>query len=268
MLRDRHLGREPVSSFSTSSPAVPCVRKQLVTPSLTSDAEISATVQLGAGAAPMRWISGTDIPPKRLFVTTGTDLLTISLLNRESTKYDAVGWYTHAADLQEGFVAAGPLVIAIYGEDRTPIWVFRVPMTDPLPSRTGELRFYSASTPQTAELSSFRLIGSWLVARWGERHLIGLDLRSKRVAWVLGTSGAAGFRPTEFPDAARFGSEFAITGHIVIVQLSGGRRWFVHLQTGKRLVFPGIGEKTAQAWWLHSPVGGRKIDCSWPMDRD
>ncbi len=253
-LLDRHLGHKSVSAFLSSSSALLRERKSDGAPTLSPEAEIVGTTKLRTGTSPMLWIPGMVAPPKRLFVTTATEVSAISLTDRGVSRHGTADRFTHAADINEGFVTAGPLVVAVYGNDHSPLWVFRVPTTDPLPAQPGEFRPYPHNFTSTAELSSFRLIGSWLFARLGERHLIALDLRGKRVAWVLGTSGKPGFRPVAFPDAARFGSEFAATGRFVVVQLSDGRRWFVQAETGKRLEIPGFGEQTTRVWWPQAPV--------------
>jgi hypothetical protein len=193
-------------------------------------------------------------PPKCLFATTATELLAISLAAGDDSRHDAADRFTHAADIHEGFVAAGPSAVAVYSHGQKPVWVFRVPTTDPLPARPGEFRLDSDGPARTTELSSFRLTGPWLVARLGERHLIALDLRGRRVAWVLGADGKPGFRPFAFPDATRFGPEFAATGRVVLVQLSDGRRYFVAAETGKVLGVPGFAAPTANVWWPHAPV--------------
>jgi hypothetical protein len=142
--------------------------------------------------------------------------------------------------------------------------VFRVPATDPLPARPGEFRVYSDRAPAVSALSSFRLCGARLVARLGEHHLIALDLRGRRVAWVLGAGGAPGYRPVGFPDAPRFGPEFFASGRLVVAQLSGGRRWFLQADTGRRLDAPGFEEATAGVWWAQPPaeVGANRLAVS------
>ena len=144
--------------------------------------------------------------------------------------------------------------MAVYAAGRTPLWVFRVPTTAPLPTRPGEFRVYSDELPPAAELSAFHLSGSWLVARLGDRHLIAFDLKGKRVAWVLGAHGKPVFRPIGFPDATRFGPEFLVTGRLIAAQLSDGRRWLVSLDTGKPLESPAADRPTARAWWPLPPA--------------
>ncbi len=253
-LLDRHLGRQPPRRFIPTAPPVAAERNPEDSPTLAADAEIDRTLRLKSTSAPLRWLPGTDTPPKRLFFTSADELLTVSLGEGTECRHIATDRFTHAADIPEGFVAAGPLAVAIYAAGREPVWVFRVPTTEPLPSRPGELRIYSDEAPPTAELSAFRLTGSWLVARLGERHLIALDLKGRRVAWVLGTDGSPGFRPHTFPDAPRFGSEFFATGKRIVVQLSDGRRWSVRADNGELLDIPASDYPTAKAWWVLPPA--------------
>ena len=103
------------------------------------------------------------------------------------------------------------------------------------------------------ELSSFRLIGAWLFARLGPRHLIAFDLDQKRVAWVLGADGHLGFRPIAFPEAPRFGPTFGTTAQYLLVQLSTGRRWLIHAESGKLLEALEADTRTAKVWWQQVP---------------
>lgn len=253
-LLDRHLGRETSPRFLPTSPPHSSGSTPQRVPSLNPDAEIDRTLRLPPGSAPLRWLPGMATPPRRLFVATAGELLAVPLAGGEPTRHDTNDSFTHAADIPDGFVAAGPWAVAVYGTGRTPIWVFRVPTTDPLPARPGEFRLYSEQTPPVPELSSFRLTGAWLVARLGNRHLIALDLRGKRVAWVLGANGSAGYRPSYFPDAPEFGPEFSVTGRLIVAQLSNGRRWFVRAESGELLDIPGFDEATAKVWWVQPPA--------------
>ena len=96
----------------------------------------------------MLWIPGMVAPPKRLFVTTATEVSAISLTDRGVSRHGTADRFTHAADINEGFVTAGPLVVAVYGNDHSPLWVFRVPTTDPLPAQPGEFRPYPHTSPR------------------------------------------------------------------------------------------------------------------------
>jgi hypothetical protein len=144
--------------------------------------------------------------------------------------------------------------VAVYARGREPEWVFRVPATEPLPAKPGEFRIYSDDPPPRAELSAFRLAGAWLVARLGERHLIALDLKARRVAWVLGAGGAPAYQPVSFPGAARFAPEFLITGRVIVAQITSGRRWFVSLDTGTLLTAVRADQPTARACWSLPPA--------------
>src|SRR5205085_1274262 len=141
--------------------------------------------------------------------------------------------FTHAAELPRGFVAAGPYLIAVYDTGNDPVWVFRVPDTDPLPDRPGRLTVRFDRPPGVPELSSFVLAGGWLFARLGDRHLIALDLPGRRVGWVVGTSGRPRFDPAPFPSDPRFGPHVYASGRVLITQLSDGRRWTIRADTGK-----------------------------------
>jgi outer membrane protein assembly factor BamB len=260
----QHLGQKAPELFLPASLPASNERTAEDLPSLSPDAEINRTVSLQPGAAPLRWILGGETPPRRLFFATDKELIGVSLTRGEKCRHDSPDAFTHAADIAEGFVVAGPVAVAVYGNARAPLWVFRVPTTDPLPSASGEFRICTDDVPPVAELSSFRLLGSWLVARLGERHLIALDLKSKQVAWVLGASGKPGYRPVGFPDSARFGSEFFASGRLIVVQLSDGKRWFIRVETGKVLTIPGFDQPTAKVWWTLQPaeVEGNRLAVS------
>jgi len=254
-LLDRYLGRQPPPKFFPTSPALDADRKDEDVPQLGADSRITRTLRLPPGSAPLRWLAGMATPPRRLFVASPDGLLAVSLRqDRPVQRYAVVAGYTHAAELAEGFVVAGPSAVAVYAADREPVWVFRVPLTDPLPAVAGELRLYTGEPSSAPVLSSFRLTGAWLVARLGDRHLIALDLQGRRVAWVLGSNARPGYRPVSFPDAPRFGPEFAATGRVVVVQLSDGRRWFVRADTGKLIDIPGFDQPTARSWWQLPPT--------------
>jgi hypothetical protein len=132
--------------------------------------------------------------------------------------------------------------------------MFRVPVTEPLPRDPAQYRVSPAAFPAAPELTGFRLSGAWLVARLGDRHLIAFDLKCRRVAWVLGTSGHLGYVPHALPDAVRLGPTFALASGLIVTQLSDGRRWFVRLESGQVLDVPGFGQSTARARWPVPPA--------------
>jgi outer membrane protein assembly factor BamB len=247
----RHVGREP-APVAESSPAA-CERKPDDAPTLSGDADVARTLRLPPGSVPLHWLPGAG-PPTRVVVATPDGLLAVPLATGDPTRHAAAGGFTHAADLPGGFVAAGPSAVAVYGAGRAAAWVFRVPTTDPLPERPGAFRVFPDDAPPPAELSSFHLAGSVLVARLGDRHLIALDLGAKRIAWVLGTHGTPAFRPHGFPGDPRVGPTFAVAGRLVVAQRSDGRRWCVRLDTGRVLDVPGFDQPTARAWWPLPPA--------------
>lgn len=249
-LLDRHLGHEAPPRFWPTSPVAMETKPE---PSLTAETAIERTFRVPGGAAPLRWLPGMAAP-RRVFLTTAEQVIAVPLDGGAESRHDAAERFTHAADIPDGFVVAGPWAVTVYGVGRAPVWVFRVPRTAPLPAKPGEFCVYSDQVPSVAELSSFRLAGAWLVARLGQRHLIALDLRGKRVAWVLGAGGTIGYRPAGFADAPRFGPEFFATGRLIVVQLSDGRRWFLRTETGKRLDMPDLDQPTAKVWWALPPA--------------
>ena len=252
-LLDRLTGREPAPPAGTLAAAAGRAEKSGGLPTLTDDAAVARTLRFDSVAVPLRWLSGMG-PPSRLFVATADELVAVPLTGGEPVRRPLGDHFTHAADAADGFVVAGPLAVAVYARGPAPEWVFRVPATPPLPETPGEFRMYSDLAPPPAELSSFRLAGDWLVARLGERHLIALDLKGRRVAWVLGANGEPAFRPTAFPGAAEFGAEFLVTGRLLLVQLSTGRRWLVSLDTGRPLPAARADRPTAAAPWAAPPA--------------
>ena len=249
-LLQRKLGRLPVlASVPTTTAAKPCA------PGLAADADIDRTLKLPHAVAPLRFIAGAACPPKRLFAAGPHVVLAVPLDRSAGTEHAPADAFTHAADLRDGFVAAGPFAVAVYGPAREALWVFRVPVTECLPDGAPPFRVRCDGEPDRPHLSSFVLAGPWLLARIGEHHLIALDLDARRVAWVLGATGRAGYEPAQFPGAARFGPHFAVSGQFVVVQLSDGRRWFVKLDTGRPVALPALGERTARVWWPHAPAG-------------
>ncbi|MBA4064430.1 MAG: hypothetical protein C0501_12100 [Isosphaera sp.] len=247
----RHVGRDAAPVAPPSPPR--CEPKPDDAPTLSPEADIDRTLRLPPGSAPLRRLPGGG-PPTRLVVTTADELLAVPVANGDVTRHRACDRFTHAADLPGGFVAAGRSAVAVYGAGPAAAWVFRVPTTEPLPDRAGAFRIVTDRDPPAAELSAFRLAGSTLVARLGDRHLIALDLPGRRVAWVLGTHGTARFRPHGLPGDPRFGPTFAVAGRLVVAQLSDGRRWVVRLDTGRVLDVPGFDQPTARAWWALPPA--------------
>jgi outer membrane protein assembly factor BamB len=246
----RRLGRSPEpGSVPTAVPERPGCP-----PGLAADADFDRTLKLPPAVAPLRPIPGASCPQKRLFAAGPKLVVAVPLDQTAESEHVAADLFTHAANLRTGFVAAGPFAVAVYGTAREPQWVFRVPTTERLPDGVPPFRLSCGGEPACPQLSSFVLAGTWLLARIGDHHLVAIDLSARRVAWVLSSTGRAGYEPNYFPDAPRFGQNFAVSGQFVVVQLSGGRRWFVDLRTGKPVAMPALGDQTARAWWPHAPV--------------
>jgi outer membrane protein assembly factor BamB len=252
-LRHRLKRAPPPASVPLAGPArPPCALD------LAADADIDHTFKLPPAVAPLRAIPGAHCPQKNLYAAGPRAFVAVPLDRTAATERAAADLFTHAADLRTGCVAAGPFAVALYGAGREALWVFRLPVTDRLangpPEHPSRFWFCCGEEPECPHLSSFVLAGPWLLARAGEYHLIALDLAAQRVAWVLDSSGRAGYEPNRFPGTARFGAHFAVCNKYVVAQLSDGRRWFVELSTGHPVVMPGLGERTARVWWPHAPV--------------
>lgn len=259
----RHCGADPGRGVP-SSPVPPPDRKPEDAPGLTADAEIDRTLKLPPGSLPLQFLPGAAASPKRFYIQAGAKLLAVPLEAGEKAAFAAADPFTHAAEIVGGFVAAGPSAVAVYGVGRLPVWVFRVPDTDPLPDHPGRFTLRTDDPEPVPHLSSFLLAGPWLLARLGDRHLVTIDLKNQRVAWVLASDGQSRFDTAGWPTAPRFESQFAVVGRLVVVQLSDGRRWMVRVETGRVLddaggTFPDLvpeafGVDTARAPWPHSPA--------------
>jgi len=221
---------------------------------LPPGAEIVRTLRLAPGTAPLLDIAGSSLPHRNLYARSDTELVAISIKDAALARHAATDSFSHVAELPEGFVAVGPSALALYGTERMPSWVFRVPTTPPLPAHPGQPHVFFGSAPPRPDLSSFRIAGSILFARLGNRHLIAFDLAGRRVLWVLGTHGKPGFIPESLPGNPQFGPEFGVTGQFLAVQVSGGRRWFVRCESGTILPNCGLGKETATVWWRCGPV--------------
>jgi outer membrane protein assembly factor BamB len=231
-----------------------CPREPAEAPTLGPGADIVRTLRLPPGSAPLPWLPGSPPRPPRLFVATAAELLAVSMARGEIGRFAAPAQFTSVAEITGGFVAAGPFVVAVYGADRAPQWVFRVPMPERLPSRSGEPYLFFGSESALPELSSFRLHGEWLFARLGERHLIAFDLRARRIAWVLGSDGLAGFRPIALPTARRIVPEFGVIGRSLLVQLSDGCRWVVDAESGRIMSASEASDRASAVPWSHAPA--------------
>ncbi|WP_171473085.1 outer membrane protein assembly factor BamB family protein [Frigoriglobus tundricola] len=150
-------------------------------PDLGPDAGTDHVLKLPHAVAPLRPIAGAAGPPKHLFAAGPRTVIAVPLDRSAAREYEPADGFTHAADLPAGFVAAGPLAVAVYDGAREPVWVFRVPTTPRLPAGAASVGSISADEPPVPYLSSFALTGSWLIARIGDHHLVALDLAAR--AW-------------------------------------------------------------------------------------
>jgi outer membrane protein assembly factor BamB len=221
---------------------------------LSPDATITRTVRLEAGTAPMRLIAGKARTHDRIFLRTNTNVQTISLDSGERKSFSVADDFTHAVDTPRGFILAGRFAIALYEVGNEPVWVFRIPATDPLPSRPGEWRFCTSFPSDPPELDCFHSCGSMLIARLGARHLLAIDLEDHRIAWIIDSQGTARYQPNCLPDEVRFEANYTTVDGVVVAQLSDGRRLFIRLDSGRILTLPGLGEQTAQVSWPTPPA--------------
>ncbi|HEY2910269.1 MAG TPA: PQQ-binding-like beta-propeller repeat protein, partial [Gemmataceae bacterium] len=256
-LRARRAG-----SAARSPPRPVSTRKPVEPPSPGASLGIAAEQQLPPGSRPLLSIPGTE-PPSRLFVATPSDLLSVGTIPGAIVRH-APGHFTHAGELADGILAAGPLEIAIYAKDREPLWRFRVPGTPSLPGPDPHAVIHTGDPPTPPEMSSFAVARGRLFARLGERHLIAFDLAAGRVAWLLGTHGRRRFESNLFPTAPHFTPHYYCSERLLIAQLSDGRRWMVQASSGRvwndngatfRDAVPdGFGARTALAPWPSPPV--------------
>lgn len=264
-LVDRHTGREesPPGRLASSF-TLPAERAPREPPSLPASARVARTVQLAAPAFPLLPVPGACSPPRRVYAVAAREVTAVVLETAEKSTFEAADAFTHAADFGDGFVAAGPFAVAVYRIGREPGWVFRTPETDPLPDSPGRWLVRTGQRPAAPRLSSFALAGSCLLARLGDCHMVAIDLKGRRVAWVLGTHGRHRYEPVLVSNSPRFEPHYFVNGRQVVVQLSDGRRWMVQARTGRvwnddHSTFDGqvpdaYGDRTAQAPWAQPPV--------------
>ena len=255
--------RRPAPHRAATPPTLPQPRKPDDAPDLAADATVARSARLPPAAFPLRPIDGAGAA-KHLFVATPADLIAFPLDPGDPTDRPAADAFTHAADMPGGVVAAGPFAVALYAPGRAPPWVFRAPDTDPLPARPGTRPFRTGGRSPSPHLSSFALSGTLFFARVGDDHLIALDLKTLRVAWVLGVHGRGRFEPLALPTGPRFEPRLFVAGQLLVAQLSDGRRWMVRADTGRvwdgaGATFPGavpagFGDATARTPWVAPPA--------------
>jgi outer membrane protein assembly factor BamB len=262
-LIDQRTGRAAPADGALASLVRVAERHSGAASALNRFARISRSVRLPPAAFPLGMIPGSG-RPRSLFVASVREVLPFPLDGAKESRHAAAGAFTHAADLGEGFVAAGPFTVALYGVGHEPVWTFRVPETDALPERPGNRSFRGGEPIPVPQLSSFVLEGARLYARLGDRHLIAFDLKGQRVAWVLGSQGRQCFRPLQFPSLPRFEPYFLVSGRLILAQLSNGRRWVIDAAAG-RVQSPRdcttpeesageLGQPTALVPWARPPV--------------
>jgi outer membrane protein assembly factor BamB len=266
------LGTLAARRLGKPAPALgaPSKNKPRDMPIVDADIRVAAATLLPVGSIPLQPIAGSTVG-RRVYIATPRELLAISFGGAAEKRYPWAGEYTYAADLSDGFIAAGPRLVAVYSRQAGEFpWVFRVPELDPLPGRRLGTSARTDDSFALPELSSFVLAGNWLFARLGEHHLIAFDLESRRVAWVLGAHGQPRYQPHLFPSTPSFTPQFFVSERLLGVQLSDGRRWLVQASTGrvwneigstfKSVVPAGFGAKTTPVAWTAPPVeveGGR-----------
>lgn len=106
-------------------------------------------------------------------------------------------------------------------------------------------------------LNNFVAAGSHLVARLGEHALLGIQINTGELSWVLDSSGRSDFRQVPFPTAPRFHPNIGTDGKLIVVQLNDGNRWHLDAETG-RLVVSG---STSLIPWQNAPphAGDREM---------
>ncbi len=262
-LVDQRTGRAAPVDGALASLVRVAERHPEAAPALNRFARMSRSVRLPPGTFALGMIPGAS-RQRNLFVASVREVLAFPLDGAKDSRHAAASAFTHAADLGDGFVAAGPFTVALYGTGREPVWVFRIPETDPLPDRSGDRMFRGGESIPVPQLSSFVLEGARLYARLGDRHLIAFDLKEQRVAWVLGSQGRQCFRPLRFPSLPRFEPHLLVSGRLILAQLSNGRRWVIDAATG-RVQAPRdhtspeessgeLGQPTALVPWSRPPV--------------
>ena len=203
-LVQRRLSRKPADVS-----AVPIAHRPESKPRFAADLDIERTLRLPPGSAPLPSILGSSCPQRMYFVTL-TGIHAVTLAQGEETHYRLDAPITQVAETSDGFVAVGPLTVALYTDGPAPAWTFRFPMTDPLPASAGEIHLYSTENNPTPELSGFRMHGALLLARLGACHLIAFDLQNRRVAWMLGSDRTRGYCLRRLTETPHFGAAFLV----------------------------------------------------------
>lgn len=141
---------------------------------------------------------------------------------------------THVALIGDSVLSAGPRGVVRHRlTDGEREWFFRLPDADPIPSRGPQTVPRTPIPNAFPTLSAFTLAGSRLVARVGAHHLIGLDLATGDVSWMLDGRGQNHFTQFSLDTDPRFSEALYADDSHVIVQLSNGLRWTIEAESGR-----------------------------------
>lgn len=246
-VRDLQAGSDRPAAVTVSFPSPPDTDLPAI-PSLGPDSRIGSVTRFPTpGCVPLLPFPGqTDLPgmgglipvdARKLLVCDGRKLYAIRP-GEEKPAWEValpVGVRpTHASASENAILVAGPRGIAAFRfADGKRLWEVVVPETSPLPEREGRPVPRSHEVePPFPDLCGFAVEGDRVVARLGGHHLIGFDLTSGRVAWVLDAAKRARFSPFASDPFPRISPGFALVGNRVVAQTSRGRRLGVTASTG------------------------------------
>jgi outer membrane protein assembly factor BamB len=111
------------------------------------------------------------------------------------------------------------------------LWWFAVPDTDPLPGPHPRPSPGINSYPLPA-LADPAVCGRRLIARLGDGHLVGLDLVTGSISWVLDGRGRNGYSPYPLPSVPRFTHLWAASATLAVARTSAGERVLLDPDTG------------------------------------
>ena len=147
------------------------------------------------------------------------------------------GPLTHGLAGAESLIAVGPWQISRFRTaDGHREWTVRIPQADPLPPPQGPQPSPRCEAFATAPvLSCWRLAGQRLIARYGEQHLLAIDLQRGRVDWVLDSRKRSRLATDSIPGAPHIEPEFFADSQRIVAQV-GHRRWTIACDTGRVIV--------------------------------
>jgi|GEM_PF-1016591 len=180
-------------------------------------------------------------PQRRLLLQNGEQLLAYRPGENQPTWAVPIptgGPLTHALATLDSVIAVGPWQVSRFRlADGHCEWTVRFPDADPIPPLE-----QSQPSPRCESFASRPLLSSWqfsgqrLIARYGEHHLVAIDLLRGRIDWmidsrkrpqltsVLPIASESGFNPALYADEQR-----------IVVQV-GQRRWTIDGSTGRVIV--------------------------------